>query len=456
MTQFLDEKLQNLLNSYLTEIRTEPKPLDLTSFFNENPTTKFFSIITRMKNGGDSDYDFALVDAQGHKVIKDINKGTKTKGCSVDANFNTMIYGTQFKVNFGSCGLMTLNNVIGIKLYDDVNNLKNNKPIDSFELEHDLDKTNTDLADEYFIKLKNLEVGEEIFIDSKTTYDGEVSVKNNAKIEINITSKGGKPAQMMFSIDLTNNPFFETDKGLMLKCFYNDLETNKNGDLTILIKKITSPEKQQKKQPKTDKKPVEDKDEEELLGDANEAMKMIVNDPILKKAFFQQPSFWQLFKAELTGKKAVGKGIITVTNLVNSYYNKQLTNKLGADFIVGKNVQYKVLDNVKIEYKTDNGVETFVRDKNDVYIGRVVEHDLGGYNKIQGEESKVSFGKYIIEVKEKTDKVNVFYCDFIKENFTNDGNDGYNENRKKDVLVRFLEKGDGYRPINNERNKPIK
>ena len=127
MNKILNERLYKLIEPYLNEARKAPEPQDLTLFFNDNPTAKFFSVITN-SNG---EYDFALGEVNGHKVIKDINKNTKSKGCSIDANFNTMVYGNTFKVSFGSCGSITINKVIGLKVFKDENDLKSGSPMDS-------------------------------------------------------------------------------------------------------------------------------------------------------------------------------------------------------------------------------------------------------------------------------------------------------------------------------------
>ena len=75
------------------------------------------------------------------------------------------------------------------------------------------------------------------------------------------------------------------------------------------------------------------------LADAKKTLDAILADPNLKKAFYSQPSLWELFKAELTGKKATGKGIITVKNIYNAYEGKKATESVKKTYKPG-NVEY--------------------------------------------------------------------------------------------------------------------
>ena len=120
----LTEKQYSLLLEYIEEARKAPEPQKLSLFFNDNPNAQFFSVVQRVKGGSESEYDFKISEVNGHKTITDINKGTKTKGCSIDARFDTMIYGNQLNINFGQCGKLTINNVVGLNIFDDEESLK--------------------------------------------------------------------------------------------------------------------------------------------------------------------------------------------------------------------------------------------------------------------------------------------------------------------------------------------
>ena len=166
MKIILTEEQFKLIENYIDEVRKAPSPEKLSVFFNDNPKAQFFSVVQRIKGGSDTEYDFKFEEINGHKMIKDINKGTKTKGCSIDARFDTMIYGNKFEVNFGKCGTLVINNVVGLKVFADEQSLKSGHQMDSYEVEHDLDKTSSDFIEQYYNKLKNVQVDDEIHFDS--------------------------------------------------------------------------------------------------------------------------------------------------------------------------------------------------------------------------------------------------------------------------------------------------
>jgi len=123
--------------------------------------------------------------------------------------------------------------------------------------------------------------------------------------------------------------------------------------------------------------------------DATAAFKMISNDPNLKKAFYEQPTLWKLFKAELTGKKATGKGIITVLDLLNKYTEKESKNKFGATFIKGEPLKIIFLDSVTVTYKKNDGEGSYTFDSYDLTgYNPVVRYSLGENPKFGGSIEK--------------------------------------------------------------------
>lgn len=196
-----------------------------------------------------------------------------------------------------------------------------------------------------------------------------------------------------------------------------------------------------------------DKSPEELKSDGKKAMDAILNDPILKQAFYKQPSLWNLFKAELQGKSAPGTGILPTLQLVGDYEKKKLTERLGAEFVEGKEVQYRLKDRkVVIDYTNKSGSNTtFVRDKDTSYRVKVGLHELGEDTRLNGYDMDGRL-LYQLIVRKKSDIRNVFYCDFIKRDEVGDRN----ANVEKDVPVTFLvsDKPDyGYKPTFKEEPK---
>ena len=94
------------------------------------------------------------------------------------------------------------------------------------------------------------------------------------------------------------------------------------------------------------------KDEEELKLDAKEAFEKILADPMMQKAFYSQPTFWQTFMSELKGKKHPGNGIITVLNIVKKYEDKKIVELIGEGFTDKKGVivKFQPLEPITLSY----------------------------------------------------------------------------------------------------------
>jgi hypothetical protein len=160
-------------------------------------------------------------------------------------------------------------------------------------------------------------------------------------------------------------------------------------------------------------------DEEGEDYDAEKVLKMVLSDPDLKAAFYKQPTFWQAFKAELTGKEATGKGIIPTLDLIARYMDKKLTDKLGDGFKKKGSVSFIPLESVSIPYTNKKGGREYFELKKDIkYEGEFAVIVKGfSYEDVENRDYQVlenlSKGFRII-VKEKTETPNVFICDVEK------------------------------------------
>jgi hypothetical protein len=180
---------------------------------------------------------------------------------------------------------------------------------------------------------------------------------------------------------------------------------------------------------------------ENVLDDAKIAYDMISKDPLLKKAFYSQPSFLNLFVAELTGKKAVGKGIYSVLNLVRKYNRKKNSKYLKAEFIDGKKVEFIFLEskNIVSNKKTIFNVDERL---NEVYKSKV--NDRLGSNPIL--ISKNNGIDFELEIKDPIDKAeDSFSCKLVILN----GNRPYIETNRIRIKIIGGERSPGYVPITN-------
>lgn len=194
---------------------------------------------------------------------------------------------------------------------------------------------------------------------------------------------------------------------------------------------------------------------EELKQEAKKAMSMILNDPTLKKAFYTQPSLWNLFVAELKGGKATGKGIVPTLRLVNSYESNYIQKKLGGQFIKNKKVTFKPFEDVKIPFFKGNKEFTYPFNKNTnlEYHPMVMERKLGEGFKIKGKlEDDLA---YEIEIIKKIEEVeNIFECRITMIVLESTGEKRYPYNgRIKIQIVNDETKSPGYKPMENKKEK---
>lgn len=469
MSYNIPKKILTLIEYYVDEAskqinnkRPEVAPVDLTEFFTNNPSIKFFKVISKNK-GNDIEHNFAIeviVNQKTNKPTGQANLKDLKTNCEDLRSLSTLLYGNTFEINFGSCGKTIIKNSVMIKTYTDFNGAPvNSYPID-FEEAEPIEKR----VGVYYNLIKVLKVGEYAHIDqagSVNKYDGEVIRHDGNAMQLTM-SKHGSKSEFNLNLDLSQNPFYIEDNNIMFKGEATRPKDFDSGDdsvdreeFIIAVKSFkTTTEPVKEKKPKKKIVPNED-DDEKLKSDGKKAMDIILNDPLLKQAFYKQPSLWNLFKAELQGKKAVGTGIIPTLALVNRYEVRRNTETLGAEFFEGKELYFRILNqNVSIPYKNKyNENSSLVLEKNLNYIGKVATHELGANTKIDAYLGKEKT-HYNIFVKNKTGEANVFYCDIVKSDDVEDGRDN-----KTEAQVRFIIKDapyDGYRPLSFEKQNPKK
>lgn len=178
---------------------------------------------------------------------------------------------------------------------------------------------------------------------------------------------------------------------------------------------------------------------EGILDDAKIAYDMISKDPLLKKAFYSQPSFLNLFVAELTGKRAVGKGIYSVLNLLRTYNNKKYTDYLKAEFIEGKEITFMFLDSKNIV--SDNKTIFNVDEQQKTEYKSTVDNRLGYYPILVSKNSGLTFE---LEIKDPIKgKKDGFSCILVIKN----NDKPYREkNRIRIEIIRGVA-SPGYKPI---------
>jgi hypothetical protein len=188
----------------------------------------------------------------------------------------------------------------------------------------------------------------------------------------------------------------------------------------------------------------EENKEEQILSnlDPSEVAKIIAADKNLQKAFYSQPSFWSLLKAELTGKKAMGKGMIAAFDLIRGYKDKTVDERLGAKFVNNQKVLYRLTEYpIDIQYIDKNGKSSVFERKVGIdYLSTVksytFDEDNEKYRVLENSEEKSK-----ILVKEPTDEPNIFNCDIIKEYIINDE---VKSKKEEDIKIKFYD-SNGYK-----------
>ena len=441
MKIILTEEQFKLIENYIDEVRKAPNPEKLSVFFNHNPKAQFFSVVQRIKGGSDTEYDFKFEEINGHKMIKDINKGTKTKGCSIDARFDTMIYGNKFEVNFGKCGTFVINNVVGLKVFADEQSLKSGHQMDSYEVEHDLDKTSSDFIEQYYNKLKNVQVDDEIHFDSKFKWDGIVQEKKEEYVVVSMkqaTSKSTNP--IILKIDLTDNPFYEEDGFTMFKSQANDKE------FKIEVKKFfVDKDSGQKEEPKQDtSEPVTVDAKKNTKKNAKQTMDAIINDPILKKAFYKQPSLLNMIMSAIKGENPKGTGIVPAQQIIRNYEISKVKGTLGDvfdNFIPNKDLTYTLRGDT-INFDQDENGKPITFNSVDVYSAKVKELKIGDLNLSLYDDKKDV--KIIVKKENKTErKPNTFDVTFQKK-YIDKATKKYQTKSIDGIITIISKEGSGY------------
>lgn len=120
-------------------------------------------------------------------------------------------------------------------------------------------------------------------------------------------------------------------------------ETNiKNIDDWSVLDETSTPEDTKYDKPKEEN----DETADDITRKAEEMVKAIINDPIMKKAFYKQPTLWNLILNTARGKNSSGTGIGPAWNIINQYGEAKQLKSLGPNgknFKSNKPAQFEVM-----------------------------------------------------------------------------------------------------------------
>lgn len=191
-----------------------------------------------------------------------------------------------------------------------------------------------------------------------------------------------------------------------------------------------------------DEEEPETNEPEAQKADAEKALEMILKDKDLQDAFYKQPGFWEMFKAELSGEKAVGSGIITVLDVMRKVTDAKITKKVGKGFHVGKKAKYIPLENVSVKYRDDKDViHTYNLPMTEDMI-TVRRHLIDDVSQVLQKRLEGTPMILRILVKDQTDKPNIKNCD-IQIGVKNKSDKFVEKGETSDVKIKFLN-SEGY------------
>lgn len=427
----------NLLENRLDEARNSPIPTNLSSEFKKYPNLMYFSI-----NTNNSEYMFKVFNEKGFTGIKDINPGTRTRGCKGQANLDTLLYNDEFNFSCGGNNLK-INNVNQIKFYDE-----NPTQIGSMEIDSPSSMETDKLVDVYEDSLRRLNNGDEVFIDSmgsRTDYSGVVFDKSAQDFKIEMQGETTNKGKFTLTILDDVPAFYDINGSVVFKATSVDKATGAEKPFEVKVKRFDT--KSSSKPTPNNPEPEDDEDDDfqdsdndKLLHDANVAIGEIHKDKSLQDAFYRKPKFMELVMAELKNKQATGSGIVPLIQMVSKYGFNKILEKLG-NLFNKKPVLFTAYEkNILVPYKTKTGVKNFIINTTHPKQALLRDYQIGDSDYVLENRQE----KFTIAVKDPTDIPDVYICDVIKNNEKTEA--GITSNTVENVSIRFLRTSEGYNP----------
>lgn len=428
----LTESQLKIIENYITE-REQPVPTNLSGFFNKHKNIEFFEIIKLTENGQESPYKFSYSNMVNGVGITDMNQGTPTKGCTTQVNLDTILYDNEVSVYFKPCSKeLKLNKVIKIILYD-----TNNQKIDEMQFSNTSTQDIDILVDSYNDSLHRSDNGSEVFFDSNKDYNGTVFNKSNNGFEIELAEQN-KPSMILY-VDFESDelPFYSENGKVKFKAKRRMIGKDGEDIFIMDIKRFTVSDntgKSSEETPKdaTDEISNEDYSDEEFSDMVSNITDEVNNNETFRKALYQQPSFWQRLKAEITGKEAKGNGIVMVNNLVNSYKDKTSNEYLNANFREGFYAEFQTLEDYDLNYMVDDKPYIISFLKNGIRKAKVTNVNKNGYSRYLNGDN---FELLVVE-NISTDKIKNFFKCHISSYTKTKGNTI--KNKPQTINLQFL------------------
>lgn len=311
------------------------------------------------------------------------------------------------------------------------------------------EKLTLDVSDKIIELLYNKQEGNKLFFtlskDSKAEIDKDDNIEYVSIIldekKIKIDDEG-----------LINLKLIEIDKDGSTK--ESDIKIDEWAIEAIDAEDKKEPEEEEEKKPEEEKKKEPEEDED---FDKDTFMKMLTGDTQLRMAYYKNPSKWQSFWGELTGKQQKGTGYTAIQDILRTYSDNKLKNKFGESFLEKGEIWFELIEDVELPYEEGGRMTYLPFNKGRVFRDSASVKKTGA-SFSDGDYSLKLYNKrykFEIIVTDTTDVPNVFLCDMVKYYYTEKTPEnpmGVLESSEpvENVKIKFLP-SPGYKPKKEEK-----
>lgn len=114
--------------------------------------------------------------------------------------------------------------------------------------------------------------------------------------------------------------------------------------------------------------------------DSKAMVDAIANDPSMKKAFYKQPTLWNVMKSALKGEKRQGTGVVPAEDIISKYGLTNLNKEVASiikNFNFNKPVTYTLMTGTITFPSSKKGAQPIVFETNKKYSAIVTEPKFG-------------------------------------------------------------------------------
>lgn len=195
----------------------------------------------------------------------------------------------------------------------------------------------------------------------------------------------------------------------------------------------------------------DDETSDDVTRKAEDMMKAILNDPLMKKAFYSQPSLWNMIVSAIKGKNPKGTGIVPAWDIVHKYGVTKQQKALGPNgknFKPNKQAQFEVMYQELVINATGLPQDALrLSPSPSRYVAMVQPYKVGGDERLTLENKKQGFKIRVL--KPYKDVPDTFEASVIKT--ITSKTTGEVKEYPKSAIIKFNnENGSGYSKLDTK------